>query len=119
MPADHGRWLDDREHVSPARPCLREHGALITTPGRPSNATSTGRRRSSGPAGARPETAAAASCARAGSRSASSSETDSTSASGSTVMTRQQSPLQDGREFLEQGITVAKQSYHRPRNLKG
>ena len=42
--------------------------ALIITPGRPSNATSTGRLQRSGPAGASPETAASASRARAGSR---------------------------------------------------
>jgi hypothetical protein len=39
-----------------------DSGALITTLGRPSNAISTGRRRSPGLAGARPATAAAASC---------------------------------------------------------
>ncbi len=66
-----------------------ESGASMTTPGRPAKASSRGLRRSSGPAGTRPETAAAASCAKAGSRSASSSETHSTSlsASESRVMT--------------------------------
>jgi hypothetical protein len=44
----------------------------MTTPGRPAKASSRGLRRSSGPAGARPETAA--SCAKAGSRPASSSK---------------------------------------------
>jgi hypothetical protein len=60
-----------------------ESGASMATQGRPAKASSRGLRRSSAPAGARPETAAAASCAKGGSRSASSSETQSTSLSAS------------------------------------